>query len=125
MLSGISSRFTEPRQSALADTHWDRLEHTQPHPLPSPLEIRVGQSWTANPPSVVGGPGKRYFDVCVALSSIILWLPLLCLIAIAVKFVRGRDDRRRAPPAQIRTCGFPASGSYLRCLTAKRMLGQG
>ena len=86
MLSGISSRFTEPRQSALADTHWDHLEHTQPHPLPSPLEIRVGQSWTANPPSVVGGPGKRYFDVCVALSSIILWLPLLCLIAIAVKF---------------------------------------
>src|SRR6266702_3595026 len=39
--------------------------------------------------------------------------------------VRGRDDRRRTPPAQIRTCGFPASGSYLGCLTAKRMLGQG
>ena len=29
------------------------------------------------------------------------------------------------PPAQIRTSGFPASGSYLGCLTAKRMLGQG
>ena len=28
-------------------------------------------------------------------------------------------------PAQIRTCGFPASGSYLGCLTAQRMLGQG
>ena len=39
--------------------------------------------------------------------------------------VRGRDVRRRTPPAQIRTSGFPASGSYLRCLTAKRMLGQG
>jgi hypothetical protein len=39
--------------------------------------------------------------------------------------VRGRDVRRRTPPAQIRTSGFPASGSYLGCLTAKRMLGQG
>jgi len=39
--------------------------------------------------------------------------------------VRGRDVRRRRPPAQIRTSGFPASGSYLGCLTAKRMLGQG
>ena len=27
--------------------------------------------------------------------------------------VRGRDARFRAPPAQIRTSGIPASGSYL------------
>ncbi len=33
--------------------------------------------------------------------------------------VRGRDVRCRTPPAQIRTSGFPASGSYLGCLTAK------
>lgn len=38
---------------------------------------------------------------------------------------RGRDDRRRPPPAQTRTCGIPASGSYLECLTAKRWSGQG
>jgi hypothetical protein len=42
-----------------------------------------------------------------------------------LRSVRGRDVRRRTPPAQIRTSGFPASGSYLRCLTAKRRLGQG
>jgi hypothetical protein len=29
------------------------------------------------------------------------------------------------PPAQIRTCGFPAYRSHLGCLTAKRLLGQG
>ena len=42
-----------------------------------------------------------------------------------VESIRGRDVRLRMPPAQIRTSGFPASGSYLGCLTAKRMLGQG
>lgn len=39
--------------------------------------------------------------------------------------VRGRDGHRWPPPAQIRTSGIPASGSYLECLTAKRTLGQG
>ena len=38
---------------------------------------------------------------------------------------RGRSTHYWAPPAQIRTCGLPAYGSYLGCLTAKRMLGQG
>ena len=38
---------------------------------------------------------------------------------------RGRDAHYWAPPAQIRTCGIPAYGSYLGCLTAKRWLGQG
>ena len=38
---------------------------------------------------------------------------------------RGRDAHFWAPPAQIRTCGFPAYGSYLGCLTAKRTLGHG
>jgi hypothetical protein len=46
-----------------------------------------------------------------------------CVTAAAVS--RGRDASYLAPPAQIRTCGFPAYGSYLECLTAKRWLGQG
>jgi 5-methylcytosine-specific restriction protein B len=37
----------------------------------------------------------------------------------------GRDVHYWTPPAQIRTCGFPAYGSHLGCLTAKRSLGQG
>ena len=32
--------------------------------------------------------------------------------------VRGRDASYLAPPAQIRTCGFPAYGSHLGCVTA-------
>src|SRR5882762_500975 len=31
----------------------------------------------------------------------------------------GRDAHYWAPPAQNRTCGIPASGSHLGCLTAK------
>ena len=34
----------------------------------------------------------------------------------------GRDAHYCAPPAQNRTCGFPAYGSHLGCLTAKRWL---
>ena len=86
MPSGISGRFSQQQRSALANAHWDRHEHTQPRPFPGPLATGLGRSWTADPPFVVGGAGKRYFDVCVALCSIVLWLPLLCLIAIAVKF---------------------------------------
>src|SRR6516164_7867417 len=32
--------------------------------------------------------------------------------------LRGRDASYLAPPAQIRTCGFPAYGSHLGCVTA-------
>src|SRR4051794_3363429 len=38
---------------------------------------------------------------------------------------RGRDAHYWAPPAQNRTCGFPAYGSHLGCLAAKRCCGQG
>jgi hypothetical protein len=37
----------------------------------------------------------------------------------------GRDASCLAPPAQIRTCSFPAYGSYLESLTAMLRLGQG
>jgi hypothetical protein len=37
----------------------------------------------------------------------------------------GRDASYLAPPAQNRTGGFPAYGSHLGCVTAKRSLGQG
>jgi hypothetical protein len=33
---------------------------------------------------------------------------------------RGRDGDCSPPPAQIRTCGFPAYGSYLGWVTANR-----
>ena len=38
---------------------------------------------------------------------------------------RGRDAGCPAPPAQIRAGPIRALGSYLGCLTAKRVLGEG
>src|SRR6202047_4009349 len=38
----------------------------------------------------------------------------------AAKRLRGRDASYLAPPAQIRTCGFPAYGSHLGCQRRKR-----
>src|SRR4051812_11083291 len=37
----------------------------------------------------------------------------------------GREPSYPGPPAQIRTCGFPAYGSHLGCLTANRSDGHG
>jgi exopolysaccharide production protein ExoY len=115
MLSGISSRAAQQHRSALAKTHWNRREHARPHPLPSPPEIPVRQSWSANSLFVVGGAGKRYFDICVALFSIFLWLPLLCLIAIAVKFV-GRG------PILYRHRRVGRNGKAFDCLKFRTMV---
>ncbi len=41
------------------------------------------------------------------------------------RFSRGRDGGCPSPPAQIRTCGITAYGSYLGCLTSKRTFGCG
>ena len=38
---------------------------------------------------------------------------------------RGRDAGRPAPPARIRTSGFPAYGSYLGWMASKRTRGYG
>jgi exopolysaccharide production protein ExoY len=54
-----------------------------------PAKVRIQQNRVADAPRIVGGRGKRYFDVTAALSSILFWLPLLCLIAIAVKLADG------------------------------------
>jgi hypothetical protein len=43
----------------------------------------------------------------------------------SVTLNRGRDAHYCAPPAQNRTCGIPAYGSHLGCLTVKRCEGQG
>jgi two-component system, chemotaxis family, CheB/CheR fusion protein len=39
--------------------------------------------------------------------------------AILANTDRGRDTYCYAPPAQNRTCGFPASGSHLGCVTSR------
>ena len=59
-----------------------------------------------------GGAGTRLY-------------PLTKLRAKPAVPYRSRNAGYPAPPAQIRTCGFPSSGSYLGCVTAKRASGQG
>jgi len=44
---------------------------------------------------------------------------------VSMSIDRGRDAHYCAPPAQNRTGGFPAYGSHLGCLTAKRTRGHG
>jgi hypothetical protein len=46
-------------------------------------------------------------------------------LGITVLRYRGREPGCPGPPAQIRTGSFPAYGSYLGCLTAKRSRGHG
>ena len=50
-------------------------------------------------------------------------LSKMCLFAKQSATYKGRG--LLPAPARIRTCSFPAYGSYLRCLTAKRWSGQG
>ena len=49
----------------------------------------------------------------------------LRFVEIPAHLSRGRDAHYCAPPAQNRTCGIPAYGSHLGCLTRKRWSGQG
>jgi predicted RNase H-like nuclease len=50
--------------------------------------------------------------------------PIEARNAVAGRY-RGREPGCPGPPAQIRTGSFPAYGSYLGCLTAKRSRGHG
>ena len=89
MLSSIAARLSQQRQNFLQET--DRSSHalTQVPQSVAPAKVRTQRNRVADPPCIVGGRGKRYFDVSAALSSILFWLPLLCLIAIAVKLADG------------------------------------
>ncbi len=42
-----------------------------------------------------------------------------------VELGRGRAAGHPTPPAQIRTCGTTAYGSYLGCMASNRTLGKG
>src|SRR4051812_29620280 len=53
------------------------------------------------------------------------YLVVLRRSTVSVKDDSGREPSYPGPPAQIRTCGFPAYGSHLGCLTANRSDGHG
>jgi exopolysaccharide production protein ExoY len=64
---------------------------------------------------VVGGTAKRWFDVTAALSALALLLPLLCLIALAIKvWDRG--------PVSYRHRRIGLNGAGFDCLKFRSMV---
>ncbi len=61
-------------------------------------------------------PMRRTRSLCARATSVHAAAPLSP--AMNSRRFSGRDASCLAPPAQIRTCGFPACGSHLGCLTA-------
>src|SRR5580658_8999506 len=87
----------------------DRLHYQHPQPGPHvPMEATVDPL----------PPGSR-LDADHPENGVLIPCLFTTFATVGCLAVRGRDVRRRTPPAQIRTSGFPASGSYLGCLTAK------
>ena len=86
MLNSLAARLSQQRRNFLQET--DRNSHVRAQAPQSvaPAKVRTRRYQAADPPCIVGGRRKRYFDAAAAFSSILFWLPLLCLIAIAVKF---------------------------------------
>ena len=89
MRSFISARLSQQSRMFFHGTDRNgRLLAQAPRSFPR-TKVRTRRNRASTPSVVVGGRGKRYFDVTAALSSILFWLPLLCLIAIAVKLADG------------------------------------
>jgi hypothetical protein len=76
---------------------------------------------------VGASPTRRFAPAGSARGARCRSRPLLCCVTRVTErdAFRGRDAHYWAPPAQIHTCGFPACGSYLGWLTAKRRSGHG
>ena len=89
MLSSLAARLSQQRRNFLQETDRNSHARAQAPRSVAPAKLRTRRYQAADPPCVVGGRGKRYFDVAAAFSSILFWLPLLCLIAIAIKFADG------------------------------------
>jgi exopolysaccharide production protein ExoY len=89
MPNGISARLSDQRRTFLGKTDWYRRRQAQESPAVPNTRLHPAGERVAYQSAAVGGYGKRCFDMAAAISSILLWLPLLLLIAIAVKLADG------------------------------------
>src|SRR5215475_2134937 len=114
---------------------WDNLINVVVHPWAG---VRSDTTWTRwgrrKPWILVGVPlavtGLLTIPLARTLASVMLAILVTNLgralfVPPMVAWYRSRNAGYPAPPAQFRTCGFPSSGSYLGCVTAKRASGQG
>jgi exopolysaccharide production protein ExoY len=89
MLSLISARLSQQSRIFFHGTDRNSRLLAQAPQSVAPAKVRTQRYRAADPPCIVGGRGKRCFDVTAAFSSLLFWLPLLCLIAIAIKLADG------------------------------------
>jgi exopolysaccharide production protein ExoY len=95
MADGISALATRRREPPGSEQAWRTISTSDastpsgftPSGLPShPAKAATTDIvWLGGRPTVVGGGAKRWFDMAAALTAIVLLLPLLCLIALAIK----------------------------------------
>jgi exopolysaccharide production protein ExoY len=84
MANGISAA-TRPREQPLSNPSWRTAATFGPTPHGhAPYVV-----WFDRSGSIVGGGLKRWFDVAAALAALLLLMPLLGLIALAIKLWDG------------------------------------
>jgi len=88
MPNGISVRLSDQRRGFFGKPDWYRRQAQEPLPFRD-TKLHPADERIAYKSGGVGGRSKRCFDIAVTLSSLVLWLPLLLLIAIAVKLADG------------------------------------
>ncbi|HEY1794631.1 MAG TPA: sugar transferase [Stellaceae bacterium] len=122
MANGTSALASQRRERAATDPSWPGV--TVSAATVTRTHVFGGKSGSATPPwtdlqaRVVGGGFKRGFDVTAALTAIILLLPMLCLIALAIKlWDRG--------PVFYRHRRIGLGGSGFDCLKFRSMVVNG
>lgn len=93
MREGSGTRFSYYRRRGFAEAEWNRADPTLARSARTrataissnrPVRLRRPDTTAARP---VGGTAKRCFDIGAAGIALVCLLPLLCLIALAIKLI--------------------------------------
>jgi exopolysaccharide production protein ExoY len=121
MANGTSALAPQRSERATADPSWQGVAVPATAPQRRVFGGKAGSGsppWTAGPARVVGGAFKRGFDISVALTAIILLLPMFCVIALAIKL----GDRG---PIFYRHRRIGLGGASFDCLKFRSMVVNG
>jgi len=126
MADGLSTLATQRRERSMTEAAWGTVsppvthngKRAPDHRFHDGSRSPTGTKMLGQPASVVGGGGKRGFDIVAALAAIILLLPLLGLIALAIKlWDRG--------PVFYRHRRIGLNGATFDCLKFRSMVVNG
>jgi exopolysaccharide production protein ExoY len=121
MGNGTPALPSQQRPTVLGGRQWNALSiSVAEDPKTEPNSLRHGFAgsrfiWVGLRPKVLGGGLKRGFDIAAASVSIILLLPLFCLIALATKLSDGG-------PVFFRHRRIGLNGSSFGCLKFRTMV---